>query len=128
TVRVPMMYQGVKAGYTETTDAQILDLPYTGRELSMLVLLPKKGKPLSTVEKSLTAAYVDARVKALKTRPVEVYFPRFRLSENVPLGRTLTEMGMGLAFGRKADFSGIDGTKNLQLGTVRHQAAIDVNE
>ncbi|MCK4550640.1 MAG: serpin family protein, partial [Candidatus Aenigmarchaeota archaeon] len=41
---------------------------------------------------------------------------------------TLKQMGMPLAFSNDADFSGMDGTKNLFIAAVIHQAFVEVNE
>ncbi len=45
------------------------------------------------------------------------------------LGTTLKALGMPTAFERsKADFSGMDGDRNLFIGSVIHKAFVDVNE
>ncbi|HNB03541.1 MAG TPA: serpin family protein, partial [Methanoregulaceae archaeon] len=44
------------------------------------------------------------------------------------LPATLSAMGMPTAFSPSADLSGMDGTRNLYIGDVIHQAFVDVNE
>ena len=42
TVKAPLMHQKKVFGYAESPDLQVLELPYAGNDLSMLVLLPRK--------------------------------------------------------------------------------------
>lgn len=56
--------QEAKFNYAQTDKLQILELPYEGNELSMLILLPK-GDDLNTVEESLSAAELSIWQKLL---------------------------------------------------------------
>jgi serine protease inhibitor len=53
-VQVPMMNQRAEFGYAETDRLQVLEMPYVGEELSMVVLLPKKPDGIGQLEKDLT--------------------------------------------------------------------------
>ena len=57
-----------------------------------------------------------------------VQIPKFKLSSWLGLGKKLSEMGMPTAFGPKSDFSSMDGTRNLYIKAVVHQAVVEVNE
>jgi serpin B len=57
-----------------------------------------------------------------------VYFPKFRLETQYGLSENLQAMGMPVAFSGGADFSGMDGTRDLAISDVVHKAYIDVNE
>jgi serpin B len=133
TVRVPMMQQtGDEADYlyAENRDLQMLSMPYmhtTGKELSMIVLLPKADN-LTTTEASLSVNTLSALEQSAISRRVMVYFPKFNLKTKYSLPDTLGAMGMPTAFTGNADFSGMDGTKNLLISDVIHQAFVDVNE
>ena len=60
---------------------------------------------------------------------VNIIMPKFKFEKKYFMGNTLAEMGMPTAFSPgEADFSGMDGSKNLYLGFVIHQAYVDVNE
>ncbi len=134
TVRVPMMKRtdaGARYWYTETDTLQVLEMPYArqdGRELSMLVLLPK-GEDLSAVEQYLDEGELAELRESLVPMQVMVYLPRFRLETDYRLKDILGEMGMPSAFVMgDADFSGMDGTRSLYILDVFHKAYVDVNE
>ncbi|MDP6439518.1 MAG: serpin family protein, partial [Candidatus Brocadiia bacterium] len=115
--------------YTEMGAFQALELPYVKDELSMLVLLPSTADGLPALEKSLTAERLDALLSAMREREVQVYLPRFKLTYKVGLSETLKSMGMTDAFSLPpADFSGMDGAKDLFISAVLHKAFVDVNE
>jgi serpin B len=59
---------------------------------------------------------------------VEIYLPRFTLGSSFDLAGTLSGMGMPDAFDGAADFSGIDGTKQLSISHVLHNAWGEVDE
>ena len=133
TVRVRMMErtdENAVFGYTETDMLQALSMPYEsgdGKDLSMLVLLPKNDD-LSMVEESLNTSMLSLLHDSLKTRRVIVYFPKFVMETKYSLPGVLSAMGMPTAFTRAADFSGMDGTKDLYIDNVIHQAFVEVNE
>jgi len=128
TVQVPMMNQKAEFGYTETDKLQALELPYAGKELSMVILLPKKVDGLSDLEQSLTAEALTEGLGRLRTREVVVSIPRFKMTSKFELQRVLRVMGMTDAFSRAADFSGMTGKRDLLISAVIHQAYVDVNE
>ncbi len=128
-VKTPMMYQSGKFGYTETPDMQALKMPYQGDDLSMVVLLPKKAGGLAKLEKSLAAGNIDLWVKRLgRPRKVMVYFPRFKMTYKMKMKPILKKMGMPVAFGMKADFSGMTGSRDLFIDEVYHKAFVKVDE
>lgn len=127
-VRIPMMAQKKKFLYAETRDLQILELPYVGNDLSMIVLLPKKISSLSELEKNLTANNMNKWTNSLRTREVQVFLPKFRLTSQFRLEKILKSMGMADAFGGSADFSGMTGNRDLFISAVIHKAFTDVSE
>jgi serpin B len=54
--------------------------------------------------------------------------PKFELTSEFSLGETLARLGMPDAFTGVADFSGMDGTRDLFIGHVAHKAYVSVNE
>jgi len=132
-VQIPMMQNtGSNAtfGYTETGNLQVLRMPYesgTGKQLSMVALLPEDGD-LAALEQSLSASTLTGLEQNITTRQVMVYFPKFTMETKYSLPRTLSDMGMPTAFTGDADFSGMDGTRELSIADVIHQAFVEVNE
>jgi serpin B len=127
-IKVPMMTEKEHLPYLEDESLQAVELPYKGAGLTMLILLPKKIDGLPELEKSLTAAKVEEVRKKLKAQPTIIYLPRFKFESSFSLNKSLQALGMTLAFTGDADFSGIDGARDLFISAVIHKAFIDVNE
>ena len=131
TVTVSLMYREGGFGYADLKTAQLLQMPYKGNELSMVVLLPKdkSTEAMAALEKSLTTANLTKWVTAARWRKVRAHLPRFKVTSEFSLAGTLAAMGMKDAFaGGKANFSGMDGTSKLFISAVVHKAFVDVNE
>jgi serpin B len=128
-VKVQMMgFSGTRSlEYGETADFQALRLPYNGG-LNMLLALPKAGAKLEDAQKKLTPGGLDALRKALEKQKVKVFLPRFTFSSGFELNQALAGLGMTTAFTDAADFSGMDGTRNLYIQRAVHKAFVEVNE
>jgi serpin B len=126
-VTVPMMRQTESFGYTEGDGYQAVELPYDGRELSMVILLPQAGQ-FEMFEGSLDDQQVDAIVKDLKSRRVALTMPQFEFESGFSLKETLAAMGMPVAFSGGADFSGMTGNRDLFIADVVHKAFVSVDE
>jgi len=127
-VQVPMMNQRTRFGYTETDALQVLEMPYVGEELSMVILLPKKTDGIGALERDLTAENLTTWLGQIRKREVIVSVPKFKMTSKFSLATVLASMGMPLAFSRSADFSGMTGRRDLFISAVIHQAYVDVNE
>lgn len=126
-VKAPMMRQTARFGYNELDGLQVLELPYVGGDLSMLMLLPQERIGLPALEAALTVDNLALWTQRLYPTKVQVVLPRFKLSGEFDLGETLEAMGMVDAFG-PADFSGMTGQRDLFISAVVHKAFVDVNE
>jgi serpin B len=129
-VTVPMMSKSTQFRYFEAENGlQILELPYLGSPISMVVLLPKESDGLGGLETSLNADKLESWFTKLGSpQTVNLSLPRFKLEESFQLGATLRELGMARAFGSTADFSGITTSRRLAITNVIHKAFVDVNE
>ncbi|KAM5268010.1 serpin B9 isoform 1-T2 [Hipposideros larvatus] len=130
---VQMMFQEAEfnLAYIEEVQAQVLELPYAGKELSMLIVLPDDGVDLSSVEKNLTFEKFIAWTKpdCMKHTEVEVLLPRFKLEEDYDMGSVLQCLGIIDAFQEgKADFSAMSAKRDLCLSKFVHKAFVEVNE
>ncbi len=128
---VPMMYQKGDFRYLENDVVQVLEMPYEGEEVSMLVLLPRIDGPrgLEVLEASLTPEVLSDWSWRLREQEVKVYFPRFEMTWGTEdIGDHLAALGIHDAFGEEADFSGMTDLKDLFITSVFHKAFVAVNE
>ena len=128
TVDAPLMFQVARFAYSENDELQVLDLPYAGYDLSMIVLLPRTTDGLSDIEAKLTGQYLNAWTRPQFHREVEVFLPKFKMTSKFSLSDKLSELGMTDAFSSKADFSGMNDSRDLYISAVLHTAFVDVNE
>ena len=129
-IKVPMMQptsQKSTFNYTQNKDLQILEMPYAGEDLSMLILLPLDDD-IEALENSFTIEKLTEWKKSLRKRRVKIYIPKFKFETKYFMKNTLSDLGMPTAFTYSADFSGMTGKKNLIIDKVIHQAFIEVNE
>jgi serpin B len=128
TVKVDMMRTTEFLRYAQVDGVQMLELPYEGRELSMLVLLPGEMQGLSALEKNLTADNFESWRGELKLHQVQVTMPKFTFTSAFQLKKVLGDMGMQVAFTPKADFSGMTSREKLFIDAVMHKAFVAVDE
>ncbi len=129
TAPVTMMHQTEALPYFEERDLQVLELPFAGGELGMVVLLPRRVDGLADLEKQLTPEDLERWLQGLGERKVAVTLPRFKLTGSYRLEKLLQDIGMKDAFSPRADFGGMDGGREkLSLGAVVHQTFLEVNE
>ena len=127
--RVDMMNQTGRFRYSDEASIQLLELPYKGDALSMVILLPKTIDGLTQLESSLTFANLETWLRKLSSHRVQVSLPKFKLTEACELQDPLSALGMPIAFERgKADFSGITGTRDVAISAVVHKAFVEVEE
>jgi serpin B len=118
---------------------ELLELPYSGNNLSLIILLPvsmqgqhhvKPGN-LSDLEQKLITDNLHvwlAKLDQKKPNKTSVGLPRFTTTQNFNLTRELKSLGMPSAFDVTANFFGMDGTTNLYISDVQHKAFVEVNE
>ena len=128
TKTVRMMNQKSEFGFRDEGSYKILELPYSGDDLSMIILLPKTAGGLAELESSLSAETLATWTSGLQKVEVRVGLPTFTITWGATdVSDALMQMGMTDAF-RSADFSGMDGTRDLFVSKVMHKAFVDVNE
>ncbi|WPD20929.1 MAG: serpin family protein [Candidatus Electrothrix scaldis] len=139
TTQVPLMRQRGRFGYIEfeysesdhdeTKRGQILELPYVGNELSMLIILPGRPEDLPELESELKAENLEELTGWLSKEEVDVFLPKFKIDWGTfEFKPPLQDLGIREAFSADADFSGMDGTKSLSIDHILHKAFIEVNE
>ena len=116
-------------GYSEVsklTKEQLKELP----NLSMLIILPKSINDLVLLEKRLNPQMLQSNTQQMKLQEIKVYLPKFKMTcGTIELKNVLIEMGMKEAFKEMiADFSGINGRRELFISNVLHKTFVEVNE
>ncbi len=127
-VTVPMMYQEDFFEYAEGEGMRILEMPYKGESLSMVVLLPEKKDGLKDLEGILNEENLGKWLNCLKRQKVETYFPKFQMTQSFNLNDILRSLGMKEAFTRSADFSNMEPCRELYISDVVHKAFVEVDE
>ena len=129
TTKVQMMYQKESFEYANLDNMQLLQIPYKGDELSMLVILPKSIGDMETIEKNLNSETLQSNIKQMRKREVDVFLPKFKMTTGtLDITSILAKMGMKDAFSNAADFSGMSQRKDLYISSVVHKAFVEVNE
>jgi serpin B len=123
-----LMHNTADFRYAGNDDLQIVELPYRGLELSMVILLPRQIGAFGQLEQKLSPAFLVSQIAQMKEQAVEIFLPKFKLASGFHLENTLTKMGMSDAFGGRADFSGLNGARDLYISAVLHKAWAEVNE
>jgi serpin B len=136
-VDVPTMRQTAPYRLCAQPGFRLLQLPYRGDRLVMVVLLPEQGDALPRIESELTADRIADCLRSVhQAEParVELSLPRFKADRPVPqLTTALQELGAQQVFDRNgaADLSGLgtnfDG-EPIYLSGVSHLAKFVVDE
>jgi serpin B len=128
-VSAVFMSQEEEFNYAEGEGYQAVELPYVGQNTSMVILLPEIDR-FESFEASLSQNQVKQILADLQMQVVRLKMPKFEYESMIGLKDVLTEMGMPSAFGvgGGADFSGMDGTKDLLIQDVLHKAFVSVDE
>ena len=113
--------------YTETEELQILELPYKGDAVSMIIILPKENNITSVVQQ-FNIANLSTWMDSMYPTKVYIYLPKFTFETEYNLKDMLIAMGLNITFSFDADFSGINGYGGLFIEKVLHKAFIEVNE
>ena len=117
-------------GYIEDKQVQVVQLPYKGDDLSMLVVLPK-AKDKAAMQQLVNELSVDKIKqwnKGLVTQEVNLHLPKFKLKERYDMKGLLSDMGMPIAFEDKATFKLFDQPLSTKIDEVYHQAVVIVDE
>ncbi|MBD3328924.1 serpin family protein [Candidatus Dojkabacteria bacterium] len=117
-------------GYAEDKTAQILELPYEGEDVSMIIYLPKK-KTTKDLQQKMTVDQIEQWESDLVSQKVDMFIPKFEFKLSYDLVDVLNDMGMEKAFESDADFTGMfeeGSNEDLYIGNVVHKAFVKVDE
>ena len=137
TVQTDMMFStneyGMLNHVKDLQGATALDMPYKGKRLSMIFLLPNHNhNSLADLEEAMSkVADLNSILRFGRKTKVVVTLPRFKLESQFDLKEPLKQLGMTDMFNEtKADFSGMTGgtNKGLFVSQAAQKAFIEVNE
>ncbi len=128
TVEVPFMNKKSDFKYYESDNAQIIEIPYSGKNFSMVLMLPGEDITLSDFEAGMSASLYYNYIESLVKQEVRLLLPKFKMRFHTNLEDLMIGMGMPLAFSDRADFSRLTAEDDLKIDRVIHQAFIEVDE
>jgi serpin B len=127
-VEASMMHAQPRLPVMQGEGYSAVELPYAGRQLSMLILLPDEGK-FEDVQNRLDAEMLNTTLSALEWSEVVLSMPKFKFEWSTGLTGGLAALGLSDAFDpASADFSGMDGARDLYISNILHKAFVAVDE
>jgi len=108
-----------------TDDYAAVALPYSGRELELVAIMPAAGTFEEFVD-GLDAARIEAIRGGLENGYVDLRFPKFEIEASLPLREHLEALGMVQAFSQAADFGLIH--DDAFISDAFHDATIILDE
>lgn len=124
--RVHMMKKHTHFQYGEFDGVKVIEIPYSGRRISMLVLLPSEDRP--DAMDGLSADTLKRWMSDLERYEVDLWLPKFRTEKSYQLADMFKALGVRKAFTNGADFSGMSSSEALKIDAVIHKTFIDIDE
>ncbi|XP_066503700.1 antithrombin-III [Hoplias malabaricus] len=130
---VHLMYKETKYRYGKFPDnkVKVLEMPYNGGGISMVLVLPDNDISLSEVVANLTLKRLSGWLNTMTETTVAVQIPRFRIEDSFSLKENLKAMGLGHLFcAEHASLPGIveDVSNGIYISDAYHKAFLEVNE
>ena len=130
-IKVQMMKMNpekTRFNYVDIGEAQLLELPYKGNDISMLIILPSEN--LASIDPSLSIEKLNELKSQMRETTLDsIYLPKFEFDTKYLMTDTLKDLGMPTAFNPGvADFSGMSEEEKLYISSVIHQAYVKVDE
>jgi len=130
-VTLPLMRRKGRERHLAGDGFQLLVLPYLGRDLEMVVVLPAAPDGLAALEARLSPEALAEWTGRAEPVEVEIFLPRFRIERKAGtmMNASLGALGIRDLFDRDAcDLSGMTAAEKLVVSAVVHQAFVEVNE
>ncbi len=128
TVRARMMSQTEQFSLSQGDGYTALEMLYVGNEVAMLAILPDEGR-FAEIESALDADKLTEISEGMSRASVNLSFPSFENTSDFALKKMFKSLGMSKAFtGGEADFSGMNGERDLFISAIIHKAFVKVDE
>ena len=125
---VPMMRQAAKLPYYEDEELQAVLLPLSSASVSCkpaCLLVLGKNDTRRTV---ISPQKLDRIFSFISFRMVNLAVPKFKMERRFDLENLLRGLGVSLAFSRDADFSLMDGSRDLCISKIVQKSFFSLNE
>ncbi|HVN52543.1 MAG TPA: serpin family protein, partial [Acidimicrobiales bacterium] len=107
---------------------QAVMVPYLGRQLAMVLVVPDEGR-FGSVERDMDGPELQAVLDAMHPAPLELDMPRFQFSTRVTLDPLLRAQGLTTLFDpARARLPGITGDEALWVSQFDEEAFISADE
>ncbi|NWI32463.1 ZPI inhibitor, partial [Sula dactylatra] len=128
-VQVPMMFKSDKVNSTfdENLRCTVINLPYKGKA-HMLIAIPEKEGDYISLEDHLTTELVESWLGNMKTRKVDISFPKFKLEQKYKMKKLLHALGIKNLFTSMADLSHLTDQGYIAVSQIVQKAVIEVDE
>jgi serine protease inhibitor len=127
--QVTMMRRSLSAPYLATDDFQAIKLPYSGRGLEMVLVLPDKETDLTAVVQKLRAGSWKDTLAEFSEDSGSITLPRFKVSYHDSLVGPLTELGIKAIFNPSRDFALMfDDPRQFFVSGLIQQSYLTVDE
>ncbi|GFU46087.1 serpin B4 [Nephila pilipes] len=124
---VPTMHMLRKIPYASSEAWKIVELPFIGKKITMMIFLPITRNGLKDLEKNLTIEQIVGIRRKLKTVKVSLSLPKLRMESSIDLIPHLESMGIQRIF-KKANFSGMVEKSDVGVSEVKHKAVVEITE
>ena len=124
---------------SEELQAHVLEMPYEGDHVSMVVILPPwKDDSLQETVKRMTPETLQGVMGEIQTgfykvEKLDVLLPKFSISGDLELLQPLSSLGINSLFGGQSNLTGFmdqygDSEDSISLDSAKHKSFIEVNE
>lgn len=119
-IQTPFLRKSASLNQTLGDGYRALELPLAGGQ-QLLIVLPDEGR-FAEIQSSLTVVRLNQITAALAPALIDLALPKFTVENSASLG-------LGSEISRNlADFSGIDGTKDLFVSSTSHRSQFSIAE
>lgn len=129
TVQVPTMQKTESLPYYSNNVFRAVKLAYGAGNYNMFVFLPHEENSVKNIVNELNVdnwkSWMESFTDSVN---IDIELPRLKYKYEIKLNKVLSDMGMGVAFGDGANFTGINKGGGLKIDYVKHKTFIEVNE
>lgn len=125
-ITTPTMYTNAGYDYLLDDDFDAVELPYIGKEISMVIIVPKEDK-FTIVEDGLDYSMINSIIASLEFGNLFLYLPKFTIELGIDLNDIFFNLGMTNMFSSGANLSGLT-PNSIYIEKIQQTAVIDVNE